>query len=54
MTSRRTICSRWSSRREAACPNHIHLAADGIDAVDRWFTEQEVEDVLALANRMAV
>jgi type I restriction enzyme, R subunit len=26
----------------------------GADAVDRWFTEKEVDEVVAFANRMAV
>ena len=30
------------------------LVGFGQDAVERWFTEQEVEDVVEFANRMAV
>jgi len=26
----------------------------GADAVERWFTEQEVEEVVEFANKMAV
>jgi hypothetical protein len=26
----------------------------GADAVERWFTEEEVEEVVAFANRLAV
>ncbi|GAB4457167.1 MAG: hypothetical protein OHK0041_22140 [Anaerolineales bacterium] len=30
------------------------LDSFGADAVDRWFTEEEVEDVVAFANGLAV
>ncbi|MDW8279481.1 MAG: hypothetical protein RMJ85_15810 [Anaerolineales bacterium] len=26
----------------------------GVDAVDRWFTQEEVEEVVAFANKLAV
>ncbi len=30
------------------------LDSFGVDAVDGWFTEKEVEEVVAFANKMAV
>jgi len=41
-------------RLETADLYEAPLDMFGVDAVDRWFTEEEVEDVIEFANRLAV
>jgi hypothetical protein len=38
------------------CASLYELSLDsfGVDAVERWFTEKEVDEVVEFANRMAV
>jgi hypothetical protein len=45
----------WSSSRAPKCePREPPLVMFGADAVERWFTEKEVEEVVEFANRMAL
>jgi hypothetical protein len=38
----------------AAATSHVASHARGVDAVERWFTPEQVQDVLAFAGTLAV
>ncbi len=43
-----------SSRTRRSKPHEPPLDMFGADAVERWFTEKEVAEVVEFANRMAI
>ncbi len=50
-----TPCFRGTSQRlQKSEPHEPPLDMFGADAVERWFTEKEVEEVVNFATRLAI
>jgi hypothetical protein len=50
-----TLCFRGASQRlRKSEPHEPPLDMFGADAVERWFTEKEVKEILTLATRLMV